>query len=135
MNRKQPADAVPPEPPRGPGSAKSKTVPHTAAGAAVGGPKRIGALVGQLMARRGYAQVFAAEGLQAIIHAEVGPAIAGALRVGNVRRGVLHIYVVDSVTMQELTFRQRALLKRIQAEHSDVVITDLRFHISASATH
>jgi len=133
MNRKFPSDAAPP-PPSGPGASISKSATNSAAGASSGGAKRIGALVSQLMARRGYAQVFAAEGLQAIIQAEVGPAIAGSLRVGNVKRGVLHIYVVDSVTMQELTFRQRALLKRIQAEHSEVAITDLRFHISASAT-
>jgi hypothetical protein len=49
-----------------------------------GAPKRIGALISQLMARRGYAQVFAAEGLQAVLEAEVGPAIATAVKVGNI---------------------------------------------------
>lgn len=96
-------------------------------------PKRIGALISQLMARRGYAQVFAAEGLQAALENEVGPAIATAVKVGNIKRGVLNIYVTDSVTMQELTFRKRSLLKKLQAAQPDRVITDLRFHISATA--
>ncbi len=86
------------------------------------------------MARRGYAQVFAAEGLQAALETEVGPVIATAVKVGNIKRGVLNIYVTDSVTMQELAFRKRSLLKTLQAAQPDRVITDLRFHISATAT-
>lgn len=99
-----------------------------------GAPKRIGSLISQLMARRGYAQVFAAEGLQAVLETEVGPAIATAVKVGNMKRGVLNIYVTDSVTMQELAFRKRSLLKTLQNAQPDRVITDLRFHISATAT-
>jgi predicted nucleic acid-binding Zn ribbon protein len=110
---------------------------HHASGHPAGGfgaPKRIGALINQLMARRGYAQVFAAEGLQAVLQSEVGPAIAAAVKVGNIKRGVLNIYVTDSVTMQELAFRKRSLLKKMQAAQPDRVISDLRFHISATAT-
>lgn len=101
---------------------------------AVGAPKQIGSLISQLMARRGYAQVMAAEGLQAALDLEVGPALAAAVKVGNIKRGVLNIYVRDSVTMQELAFRKRGLLKKLQASQADRVITDLRFHISASVT-
>jgi hypothetical protein len=93
----------------------------------------IGSMVNQLMARRGYAQVFAAEGLQAAVESEVGQGIAGSVKVGNVKRGVLHIYASDSVTMQELTFRSRAILKRIQADQPDGGVKELRFHVSASA--
>ncbi|HBJ34610.1 MAG TPA: DUF721 domain-containing protein [Planctomycetaceae bacterium] len=100
----------------------------------VGAPKRIGSLISQLMARRGYAQVFAAEGLQAALETEVGSTLAAAVKVGNIKRGVLNIYVTDSVTMQELAFRKRSLLKKLQEAQPDRVITDLRFHISAKAT-
>ena len=93
----------------------------------------IGSLVNQLMARKGYAQVFAAEGLQAAVESEVGQGIAGSVKVGNVKRGVLHIYASDSVTMQELTFRSRAILKRIQVDQPDGGVKELRFHVSASA--
>jgi predicted nucleic acid-binding Zn ribbon protein len=85
------------------------------------------------MARRGYAQVFAAEGLQAALESEVGPVIATAVKVGNIKRGVLSIYVTDSVTMQELTFRKRSLLGKLQEAQPDRVINDLRFHVSATA--
>jgi len=98
-----------------------------------GAPKRIGSLISQLMARRGYAQVFAAEGLQAALESEVGPVIATAVKVGNIKRGVLSIYVTDSVTMQELTFRKRSLLGKLQEAQPDRVINDLRFHVSATA--
>jgi predicted nucleic acid-binding Zn ribbon protein len=101
---------------------------------AAGAPKQIGSLISQLMARRGYAQVMAAEGLQAALESEVGPVIAAAVKVGNIKRGVLNIYVRDSVTMQELAFGKRGLLKKLQASQPDRVITDLRFHISTSAT-
>jgi len=110
------------------------TGPRNAAkGDSTGGPRMIGSLVNQLMARKGYAQVFAAEGLQAAVESEVGGGIAGSVKVGNVKRGVLHIYASDSVTMQELTFRSRAILKRIQAEQPDGGVKELRFHVSASA--
>jgi len=46
-----------------------------------------------------------------------------------VRGGVLQIFASDSVTLQELTFRKRAILKRIQADLPDNKINDLRFRI------
>lgn len=101
--------------------------------AQIGSARRIGSLVDQLMARRGYAQVFAAEGLQASLEAEVGKALATAVRVGNVKQGTLHIYAADSVTLQELTFSKRAIIRRIEADHPDSGIRDLRFHVSTSA--
>ncbi len=121
-------DKSPNQRPQSPGNNNAGGLGHS------GAPKRIGSLISQLMARRGYAQVFAAEGLQAALETEVGPAIAAAVKVGNIKRGVLNIYVTDSVTMQELAFRKRSLLKTLQAAQPDRVITDLRFHISATAT-
>lgn len=92
-------------------------------------PQRIGSIVNQLLARRGYAQVFAADALQSVVEAEVGTSLAGSVRVGKVRGGVLQIFAADSVTLQELTFRKRALLKRIQADLPENKINELRFRI------
>jgi predicted nucleic acid-binding Zn ribbon protein len=92
-------------------------------------PQRIGSIVNQLLARRGYAQVFAADALQSVVEAEVGQALAVSVRVGKVSGGVLHVYAADSVTLQELTFRKRALLKRIQADLPENKINDIRFRV------
>lgn len=97
-----------------------------------GGIQPLGSLVGQLMARRGYAQVIANEHLQSALEAEVGAAVASVVRVGNLKAGVLHVYAADSVTMQELTFRKRQLIKRLQAAQPTPPIKDVRFHVSAA---
>jgi predicted nucleic acid-binding Zn ribbon protein len=92
-------------------------------------PQRLGSIVNQLLARRGYAQVFAADALQSVVEAEVGTSLAASVRVGKVRGGVLQIFAADSVTLQELTFRKRALLKRIQADLPENKINELRFRV------
>lgn len=92
-------------------------------------PKKIGSLLSQLMSRRGYAQIFASDALQAALEAEVGLSLASSVRVGKVRGGVLQIFASDSVTLQELTFRKRSILKRIQADLPENKINDLRFRV------
>ena len=96
-------------------------------------PKRIGSIVSQLLARRGYAQVFASDALQAAVEAEVGSSLCRCVRVGKLRAGVLQIFATDSVTLQELTFRKRSILKRIQADLPENKVNDLRFRIQASS--
>jgi predicted nucleic acid-binding Zn ribbon protein len=95
-------------------------------------PKKIGSLLSQLISRRGYAQVFASEALQKVVEAEVGSALAASVRVGKVKAGVLQVFASDSVTLQELTFRKRAILKRIQADLPENKVNDLRFRIQNS---
>ena len=93
--------------------------------------RKLGALVSQLMSRRGYAQAGATDQLQATLNAAVGSDLAATTRVGKVRAGVLQIYATDSVTLQELNFQKRTILKRIQKELPHTKITDLRFRIQA----
>jgi len=92
-------------------------------------PQRIGSLLSQLMSRRGYAQVFASDALQAALESEVGPALAPSVRAGKVRAGVLQIFAGDSVTLQELSFRKRAILKRLQQDLPNNKINDIRFRV------
>jgi hypothetical protein len=91
--------------------------------------RRIGSIVGQLISRRGYAQVSANEAIHQLMVMEVGADIGAGLQVGNLRQGVLHVYASDSVTLQELNFRKRGILKRIQRDLPDNKIKDLRFRI------
>ena len=78
--------------------------------------RRIGSLVNQLMSRRGYAQVLANEELHGVIAAAVGEQLGTAFQIGKLKAGVLHIYASDSVTLQELNFQKRTILKRIQVD-------------------
>lgn len=91
--------------------------------------RRIGTIVSQLMSRRGYASVASDNALTDSIAASVGPALAGSITVGKLSRGVLHIYAVDSVVMQELTFQKRKILKALNKDHPQATITDIRFRL------
>lgn len=95
------------------------------------GARRIGTIVSQLMSRRGYASVASDNAMTASIAKSVGPGLAGSLTVGKLSRGVLQIYAVDSVVMQELTFQKRKILKTLAKDHPNVKIKDVRFRLGA----
>ncbi len=94
--------------------------------------KSIGALVERLMARRGYAQIFATEGLQASVEASIDQRLIGSVRVGKLRAGVLSIHASDSVTLQELHFAKSKMLTRLQTDHPDSKIRDIRLQVTPS---
>jgi hypothetical protein len=96
------------------------------------GPRKISSILQQLMARRGYGQVESSNELADAVKKNLGDALASAVRVGDIRRGVLRIFVADSVTMHELNFHQRRLLRSLQEEFPGAGIKDVRFRIGAS---
>ena len=95
------------------------------------GVRRIGSLMNQLISRRGYAQVAVDEELHRTVAAVIGDQLAADFQIGNLRKGVLQIYATDSVTLQELNFRKRAILRRLQKELPQNRVTDLRFRIQS----
>ncbi|MCM2373119.1 DUF721 domain-containing protein [Aporhodopirellula aestuarii] len=95
------------------------------------GARRIGTIVSQLMSRRGYASVASDNAMTASIAKSVGPALAGSIMVGKLNRGVLQVYAVDSVVMQELTFQKRQILRALIKDHPQAKITDIRFKLGA----
>jgi hypothetical protein len=92
-------------------------------------PRRIDSIINQLMARRGYAQVEAASALQASITRAIGPVLAGSIRIGDIKRGIVHLYAADSTVMQELTFQKRKILKTLQQDHPASNIADIRLRV------
>lgn len=90
-------------------------------------PKKMGDLVAQLLARRGYAQQTIAADLAAAWLAAVGEQIASQTRVGTVRRGTLEVVVANSAISQELTFRKTQLLTDLTARLSEHEIKNIRF--------
>lgn len=93
--------------------------------------RRIGMLMSQLMARRGYAQVAINDDLHRTVAAAIGDPLGSCFQVGNLRKGVLQVYASDSVTLQELNFQKRSILKRIQQELPQSKVTDLRFRVQS----
>ncbi len=91
----------------------------------------IGTLVSQLISRRGYAQSAATDQFHSVISAVVGRDLSNEISVGKLNRGVLRVFATDSVTIQELTFQKRAILKRIQSELPESKVTDIRFKVQA----
>ncbi|MDG2223471.1 MAG: DUF721 domain-containing protein [Rubripirellula sp.] len=94
--------------------------------------RRLGSLVNQLISRRGYAQVSVNEQLQQTIATVLSESLHSCFQVGNLRGGVLQIYAADSVTLQELNFQKRVILKRLQEEKAFQNIVDVRFRIQST---
>jgi predicted nucleic acid-binding Zn ribbon protein len=93
------------------------------------GPKRIQHVVNELIARRGYASFLAPSECLAAWDQAAGDRLAPHTRPGNVRRGVLQVFVRNSAVMQELTFRKRELIRRLRQRAPDQKIRDLRFRV------
>lgn len=93
------------------------------------GARRIGTIVSQLMSRRGYASVGSDNAMTASIVKSVGPGLADCVTVGKLNRGVLQVYALDSVVMQELTFQKRQILKALVKDHPNAKIRDIRFRL------
>ncbi|EMI55285.1 MULTISPECIES: DUF721 domain-containing protein [Rhodopirellula] len=94
--------------------------------------RRIGTLISELMSRRGYASVATDNAMTESIAKSVGPALADSIMVGKLSRGVLQVYAVDSVVMQELTFQKRRILKTLSKDHPQAKITDIRFKLGGN---
>lgn len=89
----------------------------------------IGSLVGQLISRRGYAEKAANDQFHSAVSAVVGKDLSKEVTIGKLHRGVLRIYAADSVTIQELTFQKRTLLKKIQKDFPEAKVVDLRLAV------
>ncbi|WP_160168251.1 DUF721 domain-containing protein [Novipirellula maiorica] len=94
--------------------------------------RKIGSLVNQLISRRGYAQVAVVNEIQDVVISLIDEQIRTSVRIGNLKRGVLEIYASDSVTLQELNFQKRTILKKLQKAHPQSNVTGLKFRIQAN---
>lgn len=91
-------------------------------------PQKIGDVVSDLLARRGYAQVAAQEECNRAWSTVVGK-LGKFSKATEVKRGVLQVIVTNSVVMQELTFRKPELITTISSELPNHQIKDLRFRV------
>ena len=93
------------------------------------GPKAIGDVLSELMARRGYARVQSAAAYDAAWREAAGPLAAKYTRVGQLRRGTLEVVVANSPLLQELGFQKTEILKSLAALLPDEGIEGLRFRL------
>jgi predicted nucleic acid-binding Zn ribbon protein len=94
-----------------------------------GHPKRIGNILAELMARRGYARERSGGVCAAAWSEAAGEALAACTRATQVRRGVLEVLVSNSMMMQEIGFQKTELLQRLVDLLPDENIRDLKFRV------
>ena len=76
-------------------------------------PRKIGDVLTQLIARRGYAREQSSAALEAAWREAAGKPLAGVTKAGNLRRGTLDVFVANNLLAQELGFRKDELIKRL----------------------
>jgi predicted nucleic acid-binding Zn ribbon protein len=94
-----------------------------------GQPKRIGNILAELMARRGYAREQSGGACAEAWTVAAGESLAACTRATQVRRGVLEVLVSNSMMIQEIGFQKPALLKRLADLLPDENIRDLKFRV------
>jgi predicted nucleic acid-binding Zn ribbon protein len=94
-------------------------------------PRTVGDAIGQLFAKRAYAQVQVAAGCEAAWRLAAGEKFALHTRPGNVKRGVLEVAVRNSATLQELAFIKVKIVKQLAQLAPEHKIRDVRFRIGA----
>ena len=92
------------------------------------GPRKIGDVLGDLLAQRGYAQIKSIDDCLAVWQEVAGELSKHALP-GTLKRGVLQINVRNSSALQELTFRKKELIRGLCRGLPHHRIVDLRFRI------
>jgi len=93
------------------------------------GPQAIGDVLGELMARRGFARVQTASAYEAAWREASGPLLARYTRVGALRRGILEVIAANSMVVQELGFQKSVLLRNLADRLPDEGIEGLRFRV------
>ena len=92
-------------------------------------PQKMGDVLAELLARRGYARPQAANAYEQAWAAAAGEMLAKHTRVGLVRRGALEVTVANSVLLQELTFQKESILGQLSRLLPDERIANLRLRV------
>jgi predicted nucleic acid-binding Zn ribbon protein len=94
-----------------------------------GAPKKLGDVLAELMARRGYARELTAAQYADAWREAAGEFIAARTRVGAVKRGALEVIVANSVLSQEITFQKQSILGQLTRLLPRERITNLRLRV------
>jgi predicted nucleic acid-binding Zn ribbon protein len=94
-------------------------------------PRRIGDVLSQLIARRGYAREQSAAAIQTAWERALGDQFAATTRAGAVRRGTLEVIVPNNLVAQELGFRKEDLIQKLARLAPDQQVGNIRFRVGA----
>ena len=97
------------------------------------GPLPIGRVMARLLARTGYAEEQAADGLAEAWRQACPEAFRGRSQAGLVRRGVLEVFLRHSALVQEFGFHKRDVLERLQQLLPAAGIADIRCRVLPDA--
>jgi predicted nucleic acid-binding Zn ribbon protein len=98
------------------------------------GAQPIGDILGELIARRGYAQRCGQQHLQDAWRKAVGEPGGKYTRVGALRCGVLEVLVTNSILLQELAgFHKHSLLEKLRKTLDSQEVRDIRFRLDDGA--
>jgi predicted nucleic acid-binding Zn ribbon protein len=92
--------------------------------------RRLGEILPQLMARRGYARVISDQ-IYVDAWQQASGIYARSSRPARMRRGVLEIVVNSSTFVQELTFKKRQLIAELTRLLPEQNIRDLKFIVGS----
>lgn len=92
-------------------------------------PKKIADVVAQLIAKRGYGRHESDDKLAAAWSAAAGKTLAAVSRVGKVRRGMLEVWVANSIAMQEFSFEKERIVAELGRTLPDANIRGLKLRI------
>jgi predicted nucleic acid-binding Zn ribbon protein len=95
--------------------------------------RKIGDLLTQLIARRGYAREIGTAAMESAWKEAIGEKMAKFTRPGNVKRGVLEVTVANNLLVQELGFQKDQLLQKLQKLAPQENIKSLRFRVGSVA--
>ena len=93
-------------------------------------PPRVGDVLSQLFALRGYGRVRGDRQLHDVWREIAGETIAKQTRVSGVKNGVLQVGVASSALLSELAaFHKASLLERLQSEQPLLKVRDIKFKL------
>ncbi len=92
-------------------------------------PSKLADVLGELLARRGFARVQSAGALELAWQKVAGDGLAPHTRLCGVKRGKLQVLISNSMLLQEMTYRKAELLQQMIAAAPDAGICDLRFSV------
>ncbi|QDU59176.1 hypothetical protein Pan216_00030 [Planctomycetes bacterium Pan216] len=94
-------------------------------------PKKIGDLLGRILARHGLSEMTAQMELESAWRRVAGDSLKKRTRVGSLRRGVLEILVDNAALLHELeSFRKEELLEQLRDNVTHHRVQSLRFRRS-----
>jgi len=94
------------------------------------GPRQLSEILGELFTVRGYGRLLARQELEEAWNMAVGEPYCRQTRLGDVRRGVLHVTVAHSTLLEELAaFRKPGLLAALRTHAPATPIHDIQFRV------